>query len=75
MATVAEALRTAVELHQKNRLQDAADLYVGILQADPSAADAWHLLGVLHHQVGQHRKAEEFIGAAIAAPWRCHRTG
>ena len=71
MTTVSEALRAAVELHQSNRLQEAADLYVRILQADPSAADAWHLLGVLHHQVGQHRKAEEFIGAAIARDPAC----
>ncbi|MDQ2102479.1 tetratricopeptide repeat protein [Azospirillum isscasi] len=71
MATVSEALRAAVDLHQKNRLQEAADLYVRILEADPSVADAWHLLGVLHHQVGQHGKAVEFIAAAIARDPSC----
>ncbi|MCW2241023.1 tetratricopeptide repeat protein [Azospirillum canadense] len=65
MTTIPEALRIAVGLHQSNRLQEAAEIYGRILDADPSVADAWHLLGVLHHQAGDHARAVDLIGTAI----------
>ncbi|WP_448204675.1 tetratricopeptide repeat protein [Azospirillum sp. sgz302134] len=71
MPTIAEALRIAVDLHQRNRLAEAAELYQRILEADPSVADAWHLLGVLLHQTGQHGQATELIAAAIARDPGC----
>lgn len=71
MATISEALRIALELHQANRLQEAAELYRRILDADPSVADAWHLLGVLHHQSGQHEQAADLISAAIGRDPHC----
>lgn len=71
MVSVSEALRTAVGLHQGNRLKEAADLYRKILKADPSVADAWHLLGVLHQQTGDPARAVELIGSAIARDPAC----
>ncbi len=65
MTTVSEALRMAVGLHQGNRLAEAADIYRKIIQAAPEVADAWHLLGVLHHQSGQSAEAVRLIGEAI----------
>ena len=40
-------LTKAIEFHQHGLLEEAADAYRQILAADPTAADAWHLLGVL----------------------------
>jgi len=65
MTTISEALRIAVGLHQGNRLAEAADIYRKIIQAAPEVADAWHLLGVLHHQSGEHAEAVRLIGEAI----------
>ncbi|WP_395453081.1 tetratricopeptide repeat protein [Azospirillum melinis] len=65
MATVSETLHMAVGLHQGNRLAEAADIYRKIIQAAPEVADAWHLLGVLHHQSGEHAEAVRLIGEAI----------
>jgi tetratricopeptide (TPR) repeat protein len=65
MTTVSEALRMAVGLHQGNRLDEAADIYRKIIQAAPEVADAWHLLGVLHHQSGKPAEALRLIGEAI----------
>ena len=65
MTTVSEALRMAVGLHHGNRLAEAADIYRKIIQAAPEVADAWHLLGVLHHQSGQSAEAVRLIGEAI----------
>ncbi|CAO3431160.1 tetratricopeptide repeat protein [Azospirillum endophyticum] len=65
MTTVSEALRMAVGLHQGNRLAEAADIYRKIVQAAPEVADAWHLLGVLHHQSGESVEAARLIGEAI----------
>ncbi|BAI75805.1 hypothetical protein AZL_c05120 (plasmid) [Azospirillum sp. B510] len=65
MTTVSEALRLAVGLHQGNRLAEAADIYRKIIEAAPAVADAWHLLGVLHHQSGESAEAVRLIGEAI----------
>lgn len=71
MTTVSEALRIAVGLHQGNRLAEAADIYRKIIQAAPEVADAWHLLGVLHHQSGEHAEAVRLIGEAIGRDPLC----
>src|SRR4051812_46564977 len=61
MPTISEA----VAYHEAGQLQRAEQVYRQILHADPNQADAWHLLGLLAHQVGQHRLALEYIGRAI----------
>ncbi|SMH56694.1 tetratricopeptide repeat protein [Azospirillum agricola] len=61
MATISEALRIAVGLHQGNRLPEAASLYERTLDADPTVAAAWHLLGVPRLQTGDHSRAAGFM--------------
>jgi predicted O-linked N-acetylglucosamine transferase (SPINDLY family) len=65
MATLSEALALAVEHHQAGRLEPAAQIYRQILAAEPDHADAWHLLGVVHYQRGEHEQAIEAIIRAI----------
>lgn len=62
MATIDEALA----LHQRGDLVRAEAVYREFLQAEPSNADAWHLLGVALHQAGRHLEAIEHIGRAIS---------
>ena len=52
MATIAEALTHALQLHRAGHLSQAEQLYRQVLQADPVNADALHLLGLVAHQVG-----------------------
>ena len=66
MATISEAMAIAVEHHERGRLQAAELIYRQILAANPHQADAWHLLGVLAHQLGRHEAAIEHIERAIA---------
>lgn len=61
-----EALRLAIQLQQRRRLDDAESIYQGILQAFPEQPDALHYLGVLHHQRGDQHRAIELIRRAIA---------
>jgi protein O-GlcNAc transferase len=65
MATISAALAIALEHHRAGRLELAEVVYRQILQADPSHAEAWHLLGVVAHQLGQHQAAVEDISRAI----------
>ncbi len=65
MATISEALAIAIRHHQAGRLQAAEQGYRQILAVAPNQADAWHLLGLIAHQVGQHGIAVEYIGRAI----------
>jgi protein O-GlcNAc transferase len=66
MPTVAEAFAMAVQQHQAGKLAEAEQLYRQILQADPNHADAWHLLGLLASQVGNHNVAIGCIAKAAA---------
>jgi tetratricopeptide (TPR) repeat protein len=61
-----DMLTTALELHQSGRLEPAAQLYQKILVQEQDNAAALHLLGVLHNQQGQHARAVEEIGRAVA---------
>ncbi len=61
-----ESLAAAVELHQFGQLSAAAVLYQKVLTQDQSNADALHLLGVLHHQQGDHARAIELMNRAAA---------
>ena len=65
MATISQALAIAIQHHQAGRLQAAEQIYRQILAVQPNHADAWHLLGVIANQVGQHGTAIEYIGRAI----------
>ncbi|XKH34028.1 tetratricopeptide repeat protein [Azospirillum doebereinerae] len=65
MATVSEALHIAVGLHRRQDFAQAAKIYQDIIAAAPMVADAWHLLGLLLHQTGQHADGIACIQAAI----------
>lgn len=68
-----ELLARAIQMHQAGQLADAEILYQQILQADPAAADAWYLLGMLADQSGQPEVAVHYIGEALKiAPHNGH---
>lgn len=58
-------LATALKLHQSGQLDQAEQLYRRILQTSPGCADAWHLLGLIAHQRGQHAEAIAVFDQAI----------
>ncbi len=62
----AAGLETAIRLHEDGDLAGAERRYRAILQANTRDADATHLLGLIAHQRGEHTRAVEQIGAAIA---------
>ncbi len=70
MATIQQALATALAHHQAGRLGEAAAGYRAVLDAMPGHADAAHLLGVVHLQAGHPAEAERLIRAAIQADRR-----
>ncbi len=61
-----DELAQAFRLHQSGDLPAAARLYQSITARDPQQAEAYHLLGVVHHQQGQSAKAVELINRAIS---------
>jgi tetratricopeptide (TPR) repeat protein len=61
-----DVLTTAIEMHQGGRLGEAATLYQRVLSQEKENPVALHLLGVLHHQRGDHTRAIELIGRAVA---------
>jgi protein O-GlcNAc transferase len=65
MKSISEMLSSAVGHQQAGRLQDAEALYREILARDDRQADAWHLLGTIAHQIGDHVVAIDLIGHAI----------
>jgi tetratricopeptide (TPR) repeat protein len=58
-------LTSALEMHQAGKLSFAGHLYEKVLAQEQENADALHLLGVLHYQQGEHRRAVEEIGRAV----------
>ncbi|MEO7243507.1 MAG: tetratricopeptide repeat protein [Variovorax sp.] len=64
--TLEQALALAIDLHQKEHLQDAAIIYQKILSYQPQHADALNFYGVLCHQQGHSEAAIDSIKQAIA---------
>ena len=60
-----QTINTALAHHQAGRLEEAERLYREILHTHPDLPDALHLLGVLHHQRGNHDEAIALIRRAI----------
>ncbi len=63
---MSDLLTTAVAFHRAGQWEPAARLYHEVLAQDESNADVLHLIGVLSHQRGDHVRAIEWIGRAIA---------
>ncbi|HTU25186.1 MAG TPA: tetratricopeptide repeat protein [Pirellulales bacterium] len=61
-----DALTTAIEMHRTGQLGPASQLYQKVLAREQENAEALHLLGVLRHQQGDHARAVELIGRALA---------
>jgi tetratricopeptide (TPR) repeat protein len=59
-------LALGLELHERGLLDQAAQHYRKVLAAEPENADALHLLGVVALQQGDHVRAADWIGRAIA---------
>lgn len=59
-------MQTAIRHHQAGQLPQAEVLYRQVLQAEPSNADALHLLGLIAYQSGGNGAAVELIGRAVA---------
>jgi protein O-GlcNAc transferase len=60
-----ELFTSALSHHRAGNLAQAEQLYRQMLAVDPQHPDAWHLLGVVAHQLGRHDIALDFIGRAI----------
>jgi predicted O-linked N-acetylglucosamine transferase (SPINDLY family) len=61
----AEQLSAAMDHHRAGRLGEAERLYRAACAADSGNARAFHLLGVVAHQLG-HADAAELVGRAVA---------
>jgi tetratricopeptide (TPR) repeat protein len=64
--TMQDMLTAAIEMHRSGQLGPASQLYQKVLAREQENAEALHLLGVLHHQQGNHTRAVELIGRAVA---------
>ena len=53
-----DVLTAAIEMHQAGQLGPAAQLYQKVLAQEKENAVALHLLGVLHHQQGDHARGD-----------------
>ena len=65
-ATIQEAFRQAVSLHQQGRLAEAELIYQDILRQEPAFFEALHLLGVVALQTRKTQESVELITKAIA---------
>jgi predicted O-linked N-acetylglucosamine transferase (SPINDLY family) len=59
------AFSRAQVFHQAGHLSEAEEMYRQILGTQPNHCDALHLLGVIHHQRGDHAEAVRYIDAAL----------
>jgi tetratricopeptide (TPR) repeat protein len=64
--TPEELLRTGLALHQEGKIAGAAKCYEDILRVDRNSFPANYFLALTCGQRGQHRKAAELLGRAIA---------
>ena len=63
--TTEETFFLAVQNHQKNNFQVAKKLYNETLKANPNHIDAHNNLGIVIHELGQHKKAIDCFKKAI----------
>jgi len=65
MSERSKRLAAGAAKHQQGLLDQAEAIYREVLATDPQAADALHLLGVIHTQRGNHETAIQLIQRAI----------
>ncbi len=65
MVSVRQTLDLALGHFQKGQLQQAEQLFIQILQADPNQVDALHLLGIIAGQTGRDYLAINYLNAAL----------
>ena len=65
MASISEALRIALQHHERGQIDIAEEIYRRILEASPQEVNAIHLLGLIAHQRGMHAIAAGKIERAI----------
>ena len=65
MSDISELFMRCVEMHKAGEHAIAAQGYAAILRADPTHADAWHLSGLLAHQLGRSSDGIDYICRAI----------
>ena len=58
-------MNKAIDLQENGKLEEAASIYLKILDIQPSNAAAMHLLGLVFHSQGKFKHAVECIGKAI----------
>ncbi len=61
-----DVLRAAVQMHHAGKLEQAAALYQNVLDNERDNPEVLHLLGVVHHQQGDHARAVELMVRAVA---------
>lgn len=66
MAQKSEQFNKAFDFHKNGKLTDAEKLYKEILQQEPDNHEVLDLLGILHTQVGNYDKAQDYIKKAIS---------
>jgi protein O-GlcNAc transferase len=59
-------LDAAVELHRAGKLDAAKAAYLAVLEADPGNPDAYNLLGMVWHELGDHDRAVTFTELALS---------
>ena len=65
MNTIAERLARGFQLQRAGQLEEAYQLFRGILVDAPQNIDALHAVGLLLHQVGRHTEALDFLCQAL----------
>jgi predicted O-linked N-acetylglucosamine transferase (SPINDLY family) len=60
-----QALESAWNHYRAGQLEQAEELYLQVLQANPGQVDALHLLGVIAGQSGRFAQAADYLQAAI----------
>jgi predicted TPR repeat methyltransferase len=63
--SVEDAVRMAVEVHQRGLVDEAMTLYKSILDVVPDHIDALHFLGVANHQLGNSEAGIELINKSL----------
>lgn len=64
-ADISNAFQAAVGHHEAGHLNQAASIYLQILQIEPNHPDTLHFLGLIDHQLGNYEIAVERINKAL----------